>query len=311
MEQRLHVIFGTGPLGRSVMEALTARGERVRMVNRSGRMAAAPGTEVVAADLRSTDDAVRAAAGATHIYQCANPPYHQWQELFPALQRAVVHAAVTVKARFISAENLYMYGDVHGTPITETTPYDAQTKKGKVRAAMANELNELHRTGVLQIVTGRGSDFFGPFVLDSMMGERQFGAAVNGKAVSLLGDIDAPHSLTYIKDFGAALATLAMTDSAYGRAWHVPNAPAVSQREFVRLLFRALGTPEKLSVMGKTMLRIGGLFIPAAREVVEMYYEFEKPFLVDSSEFERAFGVQATPLEESIRQTVEWYRSTL
>ena len=309
MEQRLHVIFGTGPLGRSVMNALITRGERVRMVNRSGRMSGASGVEVAAADLHSTDDAVRAAAGATHIYQCANPPYHQWPELFPALQRAVIHAAVTVKARFISAENLYMYGDTHGAPITESLPYTAHTKKGKVRAAMATELNELHRTGVLQSVAGRGSDFFGPHVLQSMMAERQFGTAVKGKAVSLLGDVDAPHSLTYIKDFGDALATLALTESAYGRAWHVPNAPAVTQREFVRLLFRTLGTPEKFSVMGKTMLRIGGLFIPPAREVMEMMYEFEQPFIVDSSDFEKTFGVTATPLEESIRRTVEWYRS--
>jgi nucleoside-diphosphate-sugar epimerase len=61
--------------------------------------------------------------------------------------------------------------------------------------------------------------------------------------------------------------------------------------------------------MGKTMMRIGGLFIPGARETVEMMYEFEKPFVVDSSQFERTFGVKATPIAEAIKATVAWYRA--
>jgi len=61
--------------------------------------------------------------------------------------------------------------------------------------------------------------------------------------------------------------------------------------------------------MGKTMMRIGGLFIPGARETVEMMYEFEKPFVVDSSQFERTFGMKATPIAEAVRATVDWYRA--
>jgi hypothetical protein len=61
--------------------------------------------------------------------------------------------------------------------------------------------------------------------------------------------------------------------------------------------------------MGKLMMAFGGLFIPAARESVEMLYEFEKPFVVDSSKFERAFGVKATPIAEATQTTVAWYRA--
>jgi hypothetical protein len=51
-----------------------------------------------------------------------------------------------------------------------------------------------------------------------------------------------------------------------------------------------------------------GLFNPGIRETIEMLYEFEEPFVVDHSKFEEAFGEQATPLRESIRGTVRWYR---
>ena len=56
------------------------------------------------------------------------------------------------------------------------------------------------------------------------------------------------------------------------------------------------------------MLSIGGLFIPEARESVEMLYEFEKPFVVDDSEFKRAFGDHAVLLDRAIQQIVAWYR---
>jgi nucleoside-diphosphate-sugar epimerase len=61
--------------------------------------------------------------------------------------------------------------------------------------------------------------------------------------------------------------------------------------------------------MGKLMLRMGGLFIPAAWESIEMFYQFEKDFVVSSQKFTNRFGQQATALEESLAATVEWYRA--
>jgi nucleoside-diphosphate-sugar epimerase len=97
-------------------------------------------------------------------------------------------------------------------------------------------------------------------------------------------------------------------EEALGQAWHVPNAPAVSTRRFIELIFAELGQPTKITRMGALTLRLGGIFIPEAREMVEMMYEFQKPFVVDSSKFTQAFGDHATPLEDAISQTVTWYR---
>jgi len=69
------------------------------------------------------------------------------------------------------------------------------------------------------------------------------------------------------------------------------------------------GVEPKMSGMGKLMMILGGLFIPEARETVEMMYEFEQPLIVDSSRFEKTFGLKATPMREAIRETVAWYKS--
>jgi nucleoside-diphosphate-sugar epimerase len=155
----------------------------------------------------------------------------------------------------------------------------------------------------------RGSDFFGPRVLGSALGDRAFGAAALGKSASLGGSLDLPHSFTYIQDFGEALAVLGERDEALGQAWHVPNPPTLTQRQVMELFFQEIGLPPKISTMGRGMLMLGGLFIPAAREMVEMMYEFEKPFVVDSSKFTRAFGDIATPFAHAMRETAAWYRA--
>ena len=133
---------------------------------------------------------------------------------------------------------------------------------------------------------------------------------LQGKAASLLGNIDVPHTHTYLPDFGKALVILGERSEADGQAWHVPNdSPRVTQSEMVKMIAAEMGIEPKMSTMGKTMVWIGGLFIPVAKESVEMMYEFDQPFIVDSSKFEKTFGMKATPIKEAIKQTVAWYKS--
>jgi nucleoside-diphosphate-sugar epimerase len=303
-----HVIFGTGPLGLSVMQELLNRSQKVRMVNRSGQAKVPAGVEVVAADAYSSQETMRVCQDASVVYQCAQPPYNQWAEKFPPLQESILNGAAKAGARLVLAENLYMYGEVSGS-IHEGLPYNAQTRKGQVRGKMSEAALAAHQAGQVQVTIGRAADFFGPNVLNSAMGERVFMPILKGKAASLVGNLDLPHTYTYIEDFGKALVILGEREEALGQAWHVPNPETVTQRAFMELVFKEVGQPVKMSSMGRFMMSLGGLFIPEARETVEMLYEFEKPFVVDSQRFSQTFGIQATSLTEAIRRTVQWYRT--
>jgi nucleoside-diphosphate-sugar epimerase len=305
-----HVIFGTGPLGQAVMLALLKRGKTIRMVNRSGkRPADVPASvEISGGDAYSTDFTRAITKGTAVIYQCAQPAYHQWVSQFPPLQAAILEGAAANGAKLIVGENLYMYGDTNGKPLTEELPYAAQTRKGKVRGEMANALLEAHRLGKLRVAMGRGADFYGPGVRGSSLGERAIIPLLQGKPAEVTAALDIPHTYTYIRNFGEALAILGERDEALGQAWHVPNPPTLTQRELLSLFFKQAGLEPKFSVMGKFMLMMGGLFIPAAREMMEMTYEFEKPFQVDASKFIKAFGDIASPHESAVKETVTWYR---
>jgi nucleoside-diphosphate-sugar epimerase len=308
---QLHVVFGAGPLGRSVVEELVRRGQRVRVVSRSGRMIEPPqGVELAAGDLYDPATVRRLTQGAAVAYQCSQPHYWEWPQKFPPLQTAILEGLTGTGTRLVIGENCYMYGDTGGKPLTEDLPYIAHTRKGKVRAAMSQAALAAHQAGKVSIAVGRGSDFFGPWALESSLGNRIFYPALAGKAASFAGRLDLPHTATYIGDFGRALVILGERQEALGQVWHVPNdRPRITQGEFARLVFEQTGQAPKVGSMSKALIALGGLFMPGAREVVEMMYEFEKPFVVDSSKFERTFGIHATPMSEAMRATVAWYRS--
>ncbi len=307
-----HVVLGTGAIGRAVAEELVRRGESVRMVNRSGKMDEAPaGVEVKAADLYDQAQVQEVTRGTKVVYQAAQPNYFEWVEKFPSFQKSIIDGLTGSGAKLVLIENLYMYGDTNGTPLTEDLPHNAHTKKGKVRSEISNAAFEAHRVGKVRVTAGRGSDFFGAWGLPTAaMGERTFYPLLNGKPAQLVGDMDAPHTHTYIADFGKALVILGERNEADGQAWHVPNDNSrATQREMVKMIAEEIGIEPKMSVMGKGMMWFGGLFIPAAKEMVEMMYEFEKPFVVDSSKFENTFGMKATSMREAIKKTVAWYKA--
>ncbi len=65
--EELHVVYGTGPVGMSVMEALVHRGRRVRMINRSGEASVPEGVEVVGGDATDKAFAREASEGASVV----------------------------------------------------------------------------------------------------------------------------------------------------------------------------------------------------------------------------------------------------
>ncbi|MDH3295689.1 MAG: NAD-dependent epimerase/dehydratase family protein [Acidimicrobiia bacterium] len=309
MTDGLHVIFGTGPVGLATMEELAGSGEQVRMVNRSGNAGLPGGVELVKGDASDPDFAARAAAGASVIYQALNPPYDRWPELFPGLQNGAVSAARASGAVLISMENLYLYGPTGGQPMTEETPFAPNTRKGAVRAVMAGELAAAHNREEIRAASVRASDFFGPRVVQSALGERVFGRILHGKSAQVIGNPTLAHSYTYINDIARVLVRVGREPSAWGRAWHVPSAETTTTNQLVDMIGEVAGVPARARPTPRFMLRILGRFQPEVHELLEMLYEFEEPFVIDGRSLQTSFGFQPTPLRAAIEATVDWYRN--
>lgn len=310
LKSEKNVVFGTGPLGLAVMDILVARGRQVTLVNRAGRVGETVPEEVrlVRGDATDPDQVSNICKDADVVFHCAQPPYHLWPERFPPITQGIMEGVSRTNARLVFADNLYMYGPVEGETIHEELPYAATGPKGKTRAQMAQMLLNAHQAGQLQVTIGRASDFFGPRVLGSVIGETFFDPALSGKTVNVIGNPDMPHTYTYIRDFARSLVTLSENQEAYGRAWHVPNAPAMTTRHFADLVAREIDQPVKLRPAGRLTMTLLGLFVPELREMKELMHEFEDPFIVNHSDFEATFGNGVTQHQEAISETITWYQ---
>jgi nucleoside-diphosphate-sugar epimerase len=306
----LQVVLGaSGGTGRAIVDELVRGGRRVRAVGRGG-MADLPGSvERVTADLYDPDDAARAVDGASVVYHAAQPPYAEWIGNFERMNDAIALAAGGAGARLVFADNLYLYGP-GGSPMTETTPQRATDRKGAQRRRLAADLLARHVRGEVEVAIGRSSDYFGPHGRNTGAGERVFGALVAGKAAAAVGSIDVDHSFSYLPDLARAMVVLGDRDEAAGRAWHLPVTDPMTVRAFLERAFAVAGVPPRIRVDGPLMLRVAGLFVPMAREVGVVLYQWTQPFVSDWAAFDAAFGpFERTPLDEALATTIAWWRA--
>jgi nucleoside-diphosphate-sugar epimerase len=303
-----HVIFGaSGGVGHAVVRRLVQQKEPVRAVNRSGTQGVAEGVEVVKCDATDPACVAQVCRGAAVVYHCANAPYTDWPTLFAPITDGIVAGAASAGAKLVFADNLYMYGPVAG-PLTEDLPNRAMGPKGRTRAQMATAIMQAHQSGKIPATIGRASDLFGPGVTNSMMGERVFRPALAGHRVDMLGCLDVPHTYTFVDDFAKGLVILGQRPEALGGIWHIPSALTLTTRQFLEKVFLLAGTNPKIRVAPRWLVSLMSRFHPMMRELKEMLYEFEKPFIVDHTKFQRQFGMDPTPHDQAIGRTLDWYR---
>jgi nucleoside-diphosphate-sugar epimerase len=301
------VIFGTGPLGLAVMRRLVATGKRVRIVNRSGQAEVPEGVEVIGANAADPVSARRACEGAAVVFHCASGAYGRWPETLPAIMNGIIEGAAAAGARLVYGDNLYMYGPVSG-PMTEDLPNRPVGPTTAVRAQVATTLIEAHTNGKVRATIGRASDFYGPQVHQSKVGDGVFARALSGRPAQVLGDPDAPHTYTFIDDFAAGLVTLAEREEALGQVWHIPSAETMSTRQFIETVFEEVGTPMRLQAPPKLAITLLAVFSPFMRAAKETLYQSERPFVMDHSKYARTFGSSPTPHGQGIAETLKWFR---
>lgn len=308
-DRPLHVVFGAGQVGRAVASRLAGTGSAVRAVSRQRPAELAARVDWRSADLTDAHAAIDAAEGAAVVYQCLNVPYTRWPELFPPLQRNVLAAAGYADALLVTLENVYGYGPTAGKPMTEDLPLDATTSKGRTRAAMTDELLAAAQGGRVRIAIGRASDFFGPGVTESTLGGRVFGNAVAGKRADFIGNPDLPHTYSYVPDIATGLVTLGTDERAVGQVWHLPGPETASTRAVLELVAREVGHPVGVRNVPKRLLTVLGVVSPMMRGLAEMSYEFEQPFVLDTSKYQATFATATTPLSTAISDTIAWYQT--
>ena len=307
MSSTQYVVVGSGTIGSAVVRLLIARGDRVRVVTRSGSGPEHPAVERVALDAADGAGLARVCEQAAALFNCANPAYHRWASDWPPIAEAMLTAATRTGAVLVTMSNLYGYGPVDG-PMTEHTPLAARFTKGVVRADMWRAALAAHQAGQVRACEVRASDYIGPGA-QTQFAERVVPRLLTGRSAKVLGRPDVPHSWTYTQDAARLLVTVAGDDSAWGAPWHVPSHPARSARQVVEDMCRVAGVPRvAVTQIPPWLIRTGGLFSPLLRELPEVAYQHEAPFVMDSSAAERQFGLAPTAWEAILVDAMSPFR---
>ncbi|MBK7369776.1 MAG: NAD-dependent epimerase/dehydratase family protein [Candidatus Eisenbacteria bacterium] len=308
----LHVVFGAGQIGPRLARQLLAKGCAVRVVRR-GSAAPPEGAELRSGDATDPAFAAEAAKGAAAIYHVMNPSEYSakvWGELCPKYMDAMLAAASRSGARLVTLDNLYMHGRGGTMPMNESTPVAPISPKGEIRAREAAKLFAAHERGDVRAISGRASDFYGPGGVGTHFGEMLWKRVLAGQSAQVLVNPDIVHSFHYTEDVAAGLAALGTgPDDATGRWWMLPVGPALTPRQMIGEFGRALGRDVPTEQMPGWLLGVAAMFVPLLKELKEMGYQWEQPFVADDSAFRAKFGVAPTPVAEGARATVEWAKA--
>jgi nucleoside-diphosphate-sugar epimerase len=301
-----HVIIGTGAIGAATAERLIAQGHDVVVCSRSGRFPTS-GVEQRVIDATDADALTQVCLGAESVINAANPAsYAQWQRDWPPLAASLLTAAERSGAGLVTVGNLYGYGP-QTSPLREDTPLAATGTKGGIRAQMWRDALTAHEAGRLRACELRASDYFGPGARpgNSYLNSFVIGRAAKRRAVwVIMGTPDAPHSWTFLPDIAALAATLATDSRSWGRAWHVPTAAPRTVREVVQDVAGIIDAPtpavRPVPAPVRALLRVS----PTVRELDETAYQFERPFILDSSAAQETFGLAPTSWTDALAQSI-------
>ena len=301
------ILGGGGTIGLELARILPDYTDKVRIVGRDPRKVSHE-NEVYAANLLDSGQVRGAVAGSDVAYLSVGLPYKArvWEAQWPVVMRNTIEACRDSGSKLVFFDNIYMYDREHLSPMDENTPVRPTTRKGAVRAKIADMLIEAVQKGQVDALIARCADFYGPGKQkNSVLTQTVFERLASGKSAQWLLSMDHIHSFTYTPDASLATAMLGNSPDAYGQVWHLPTAAEPpTGKEWVEMIAEELGAKPSIQVASDFMLGAVGLFSPTLREVKEMSYQYDHDYDFRSEKFNRRFDFAPTNYRKGVKAVV-------
>jgi len=304
----MQTILGTGGIiATELAKSLTEFTTDIRLVSRHPKKVNTT-DEILSADLLNAEEVNHAVQGSTVVYVTIGFPYSAktWQKTWPKFMQNVIKACKEHNSKLVFFDNIYMYDANHLDGMTEDTPINPPSKKGKVRAQLVQMIMDEVKSGKLTALIARCADYYGPGIeRNGMLRETVFKNLANGKKANWMGAINCKHSFTFTRDAGKATAVLGNTNDAYNQTWHLPTAAnPFTGKEWITTIAQEMGVLPKYQLAPKYLVRILGLFMPIMKEMVEMLYQYDRDYVFNSDKFYERFKIEPTPYLEGIREII-------
>jgi nucleoside-diphosphate-sugar epimerase len=306
----MQTILGAGgAIGKELAKELKGYTDKVRLVSRSPQKVNEE-DELVTADLTNAAQTAAAIKGSYTVYLTAGLPYRLkvWQQQWPVIMQNVINACKQYNTKLVFFDNIYMYDSTDLSNMTEETPVNPPSKKGKVRAQIAQMLMDEVHNGRLKAMITRSADFYGPGINSSMLQETVYKNFLKGKKATWMADASKIHSFTYTPDAAKAMAMLGNDPDAYNEVWHLPtSSEKLNGRQWVELFATEMNTAPKLTIAPALLVKAMGFFNPLMKEIHEMLYQFDRDYYFNSSKFNEQFPeFETTDYRDGVRNVVQY-----
>ena len=310
MKNQLHTVLGAnGSIGKAVVNELQNNGLKTRAVTRTKDF---EGVECIKADALDYKQLLSAIDGSTHVYLCIGVKYSakDWEKAWPQIMNNVIRACEITKAKLIFFDNIYMYGPSPlPVPFDEQTQQNPESKKGKVRKAIADELLNAHKSGRIQAMIGRSADIFGPNAIYSPFYFTFIERMLKGKAPQSVYKLGVKHTYSYTCDLAKALVMLALEDSFYGQVWHLPASKPITVKELLEIFNKEFGTNYNVSYLPSWIRKFLSIFISPLKEIGEMLYQFDNEYVISYEKFlQKLPNFKVTDYRTGIKEMIKSFQ---
>lgn len=305
----MQTILGAGgAIATELAKELPKYTDNIRLVSRNPQ-AINDTDQTLSADLLNPMEVLKAVEGSEVVYVTIGFPYQlkTWQENWPKFIKSVIDACAQENCKLVFFDNIYMYDMAYLSDLTEETPFNPPSKKGQIRAQIAEMIIQAYESGKIKGLIARCADFYGPGIKQtSMLTETVFKPFSQGKKATWMGSVDYRHSFTYTPDAGKATALLGNTPDAYNQTWHLPtSAEPFTGKDFIKTIAEQMGAKDKYMTVPKFLTQVMGLFNPLMGEMPEMMYQYTNDYFFNSSKFEQYFNIKPTPYLQGIKEVVD------
>jgi len=301
----MQTILGAGgAAGTELAKQLVNYTKEIRIVSRNPKRINDT-DQLMKADLSNHELLDEAVKGSEVVYVTIAFDYKTsvWKEKWPAFMGNLIQSCKMHNANIVFIDNIYMYDPNYLSDMSEETPVNPVSEKGKIRAEIFRKLmNSVERNEVTALVA-RGADFYGPGVAGSYLTQTVLNNLKKNKNPQWLGKLDVIHSFTYSKDIGKAVALLGNTPDAFNQVWHLPTTEQkLSSRQWIELMMIAMNNQKKIRSIPTSVMGLLGLFIPILKELNEISYQLDRDYYFNSGKFNKRFNFTPTNPEQGIKE---------
>jgi nucleoside-diphosphate-sugar epimerase len=307
------VLGATGGIGGEVARQLRDAGWQVRGLSRSAGQTVThrDGIDWYRGDAMKRDDVANAAKDCAVIVHAVNPPgYRNWPTLVLPMLDNTIAVAVAQQATIVLPGTVYNYGPDSFPILTETSPQNPATKKGKIRAEMERRLSDASRRGA-NVVIVRAGDFFGPIAGNNWFSQGMIKPEQSVRTVYSPSEPGIGHQWAYLPDVARTIVKLLERRTELDRfsnfhmAGHWDANGSQMTEAICRVVARRTGIKTKTKRLPWWLLKVAAPFVTTLREMQEMRYLWRTSIRMTNERLTAILGQEPhTPLEEAIEASL-------